>query len=99
MKLCVVPVHNLLIAALTAGSTCAIAAGILTPAALAQTATARAAIALTARPLTIASSRGCIRVNAGDKNVSRELYKYLVEKRKSPAERAKAAAYWARSQQ
>ena len=45
MKLCVVPVHNLLTAALTAGSVCALAAGILTPAALAQTATARATIA------------------------------------------------------
>jgi subtilase family serine protease len=45
MKLCVVRVNNLLAAALTAGSACALAAGILTPAALAQTATARAAIA------------------------------------------------------
>ena len=44
MKLCAVPVNNLLAAALTAGSACALAAGILTPAALAQTATARAAI-------------------------------------------------------
>jgi subtilase family serine protease len=45
MKLCVVHVNNLLAAALTAGSACALAAGILTPAALAQTATGRAAIA------------------------------------------------------
>jgi len=45
MKLCVVPVNQLLAAALTAGSACALAVGILTPAALAQTATARAAIA------------------------------------------------------
>jgi subtilase family serine protease len=45
MKLCVVPVHNLLTAVMTAGSACALAAGILTPAAQAQTATARATIA------------------------------------------------------
>jgi subtilase family serine protease len=44
MKRCVVPVNNLLAAALTAGSACALAAGILTPAALAQTATARATL-------------------------------------------------------
>jgi subtilase family serine protease len=45
MKLCVVPVNNLLAAALTAGSVCALAAGILPTPALAQTTTARAAIA------------------------------------------------------
>jgi len=45
MKLCVVPFHNLLTAVMTAGSACALAAGILTPAAQAQTATARATIA------------------------------------------------------
>ena len=44
MKICVVPVNNLLAAALTAGSACALAAGILTPAALAQTATSRATL-------------------------------------------------------
>src|ERR1700728_1473167 len=44
MKLCVVRVNNLLAAALTVGSACALAAGILTPAALAQTATARATL-------------------------------------------------------
>jgi hypothetical protein len=45
MKLCVVPVNHLLTAVLTAGSACALAGGILPPAALAQSATARAAIA------------------------------------------------------
>jgi subtilase family serine protease len=46
MKVSVVHVNNLLTAAVTAGSACALAAGILTPAALAQTG-ARAAIART----------------------------------------------------
>ena len=45
MKLCVVHVNHLLAAALTAGSAYALAAGMLTPAALAQTASARATIA------------------------------------------------------
>jgi subtilase family serine protease len=44
MKLPVVHVNNLLTAALTAGSACALAAGILTPTAPAQTATARTTI-------------------------------------------------------